>query len=199
MMKSIRLAILMMAMFAAVSACLGSGGVETTAVAGPPVTTSSGVQRQPEGASSFFSIEEIGIDPDGWVALKNFTDVTVTLDGLFLCQDGECLALPDENVGAGETAYIVTGQAPDVDGVVVAGASIGTLAPADGEVALFVTQPGSTDSLIAFLEWGSTPHSYTEMAISRGLWLEDSYAPAGENAVRLYRNPESGLWLWDTR
>jgi hypothetical protein len=155
------------------------------------------VQRQPEAASSFFSIEEVVLDPDGYVALNNFTDVPVTLDGLHLCQGADCFALPDEAVASGATAYIATGESPDVDGVVITGATIGVLAPSDGELALYVVDPSDPERIIRYLEWGSTPHERTDQAVAASLWSEGSFAPSGDNAVRLYRDADSGLWLWD--
>jgi hypothetical protein len=200
-MKLTKMTAIATALILTLAACSGSDddGATTTAASGETDTTSgsSEVQHQPEAASSFFSIDEIVLDPDGYVALNNFTDVPVTLDGLHLCQAADCFALPDEAVAPGATAYIATGESPDVDGVVITGATIGVLAPPDGELALYVSDPSDPERIITYMEWGSTPHERTEEAVTAGLWPEGSFAPSGDNAVRLYRDPDSGLWLWD--
>lgn len=200
-------AVLLMAV--SVAACSGDDADESTTTDAPTTTsveattstasaeTTSTIQRQPEGASAFFSIDEVVLGPEGYVTLNNFTDVAVTLGGLHLCQGPTCFALPDEAVESGGNAYVAVGEAPDVDGTIVIGATIGALRPPDGELALYVTDPDDPEKLVAYMQWGSTPHDRTEQAIAKGLWLEGSYAPSGDNAVRLYRDLDSGLWLWD--
>ena len=198
-MKLIRTMAIMTALILVLTACSSSDDAESApSVDGSSTTTgSSDVQRQPESVSSFFSIEEILLGPDGYVALNNFTSIPVTLDGLHLCQGGDCFSLPNEVVPAGGIAYVAVGAAPNADGLVVTGATIGDLEPSDGELALYVTDPSNPERIITYLEWGSTPHERTVEAIEAGLWLEGSFAPSGDNAVRLYRDPDSGLWLWD--
>jgi hypothetical protein len=33
--------------------------------------------------------------------------------------------------------------------------------------------------------------------VDAGLWFDTSYAPTSQNATRLYRVEESGLWLFE--
>jgi hypothetical protein len=47
------------------------------------------------------------------------------------------------------------------------------------------------------MQWGSTPHELTGLAIDAGLWLEGGYAPTSEKATRLFRVKETGLWLFE--
>jgi hypothetical protein len=190
-----RLAVVLLVLTIGAAACSSDDAAQTTTSAANETTTT--IQRQPEGSSSFFSFEEVLLGPDGYVALNNFTSVPVTLDGLHLCQGGDCFTLPDEVVPAGGIAFIATGAAPDVEGIVVVGATIGILAPSDGELALYVTDPADPEKIISYLQWGFTPHERTQIAIDKGLWQENGWAPSGDNAVRLYRDPDSGLWLWD--
>lgn len=198
-MKSIRSMAFTTVLILVLAACSSSDDAEsTTSVDGSnTIAGSSDVQRQPENSSSFFSIEEVLLGSNGYVALNNFTGVPVTLDGLYLCQGGDCFSLPDEIIQPGGTMYVAVGSAPEVDGPVITDATIGDLAPSDGELALYVTDPTDSERIIMYLEWGSTPHERTDAAIAAGIWLEGSHAPSGDNAVRLYRNPDSGLWLWD--
>ena len=51
--------------------------------------------------------------------------------------------------------------------------------------------------MLVYLQWGSTPHALTDLAVQAGLWLKTGYAPTTSNATRLYKVAESGLWLFD--
>ena len=147
---------------------------------------------------SFFAINEISLGPNGFVALTNFTDVPVSLDGLYLCQGSDCFALPDEVVKGGETVLVAAGDGEELENVVATEATYGELRPADGEIAIFTSEEtDDPQALLVYLQWGSTPHELTDLAVEKGLWFETSYAPSGENATRLYRVEESGLWLWE--
>lgn len=151
-----------------------------------------------EGMNSLFEINEIIPGPDGYVALKNFTDVPVTLAGQYICQGKDCFELPGEIVSPDETVKITVGNGDGLDGLVIADATMGKLQPADGEIALFAsTNWDNPAALLTYLEWGSTPHDLTELAIEAGLWLEGTYAPAGSGATRLFRVEETGLWIWE--
>ena len=69
--------------------------------------------------------------------------------------------------------------------------------PANGEVALYSSSDIKDQrALHAYLEWGSTPHVITALAIKDGIWLTGSYAPTSAKATRLFQN-DSGLWLFD--
>ena len=98
----------------------------STLVEAPTTETAPpAVQAQPEDASSYFSIEEVVLGPEGFVRLENATDVPVTLAGLFLCQASGCAELPDEVVAPLGSAYIAVGDGPDAEDVVVGNAPIG--------------------------------------------------------------------------
>ncbi len=147
---------------------------------------------------SFFAINEIVLGPEGYIALTNFTDVPVSTGGLILCQGADCFELPDEEVPAGETVKVAVSDGSGLEDVIATQASIGELRSADGEIAIFAS-PDYNDpkALLVYLQWGSTPHELTTLALEAGLWFETSYAPSGPNATRLYRVEESGLWLWE--
>lgn len=171
--------------------CAGDQPEETQAANNSPIAQTS-------QSGSFFDIIEVGLGPQGYVTLNNFTDVPVSLGGLYLCQGSDCFALPDQVVEAGQTVRVAVGNGQGLENVVATNATLGELRPADGEIAIFASE--DTDDpqmLLNYLEWGSTPHELTEMAISQGLWLEGSYAPSGPNGTRLYRLEESGWWVWE--
>ena len=148
---------------------------------------------------SLFSINEIGLGPNDYVALTNFTDQPASLGGLFLCQDTKCFELPNVEVAPGAMARIAVGDGTGLDNVVSTGATIGELQPVNGEVALYVSKkvkdPGS---IIMYLEWGSTPHGNTDNAIEAGLWIKGSYAPSSDKATRLFRT-DGGLLVFEEK
>jgi hypothetical protein len=161
-------------------------------------TNTPGPLSQRTQAGSFFEINEVGLGPDGFVALTNFTEVEVTLEGLYMCQGEDCFALPAEVVAGGETVRIAAGDGSGLENVIATRATFGELQSADGEIAVFASDDTSNaEALLIYLQWGSTPHTLTSLAVERGLWFETSYAPSGPDATRLFRVEESGLWLWE--
>jgi hypothetical protein len=150
------------------------------------------------GSGAFFTIDEVGLGPNGHIALTNFTDNPADLAGLNLCQGFACYDLPDVVVNAGETIRIATGDGAGLEKVAAVYATIGELHPSDGEVVLatepLIQEPGE---ILLYLQWGSTPHQFTELAVQAGLWLEGSYAPSSQNATRLFKVKDTGLWLFD--
>lgn len=165
-------------------------------------TSSTTAPDQPaviSGASgSFFSIDEIGLGSDGYVALTNFTDVSVSTGGLILCQGSTCFELPDVVVGAGETVRIAVGDGAGHEGVVATRATLGELRPFDGEIALVVSQElDDPKAMLVYFQWGSNPHDLTQIAVDAGLWVEGGFGPSSQNAIRLFRVEESGLWLFE--
>ena len=171
---------------------------ESTTTRESSSSTPDGVQRQPEGQASFFSIDEVIFGPDAHVVVRNITDIDVSIDRLHVCQGEECSAIPDEVVPADGVVILAIGSAPPREGVALEKVNLGALNPSDGEVAIYVSDPDDPTRIVNYLEWGSTPHPRAADAIERGIWLEGTYAPSGDDAVRLYRNPDSGLWLWET-
>jgi hypothetical protein len=185
------------------TATVADGETTTTTVAdGTPTTsaeqTATTVRSQPEDGSSFFAINEIGLGPDGYVSLTNFTDVPVTLAGLVLCQMPNYFELPDVAVEPGQTVRVAVGDGAGLENVVATNATLGELAPADGEIALYTSRDFEDPAaMIVYLEWGSTPHGRSAVAVEAGLWIEDSFAPTSPTATRLFRVEESGLWLFE--
>jgi hypothetical protein len=147
--------------------------------------------------SRYFSIEEIGLGPDGFVTLLNYTDQPASLNNLRLCQEDRCVELANVDVDGGSVTRIAVSDGAGLDDVGMTGADL-ALTPDDGEVALLRAGSATEAADIrAYLEWGSTPHGLTAAAISAGLWHAGSYAPTSPSATRLYKT-EANLWVFDT-
>jgi hypothetical protein len=156
-----------------------------------------GAQRQPEGATSYFSIEEVGVGANSYVTLENITSEPVALDGLQLCHIEACAELVDVVVAGGDVARIALGDGAGLDKVVMTDAALEPFDPVDGEIALYSSSDESADSMLNYVQWGSDPHQRTADALEAGLWVEGGFAPTSASATRLYREADSGLWLFE--
>ncbi len=194
--EKITLYILVILTLLTLPACRGKsrGGEDTSVVPAFQTETVQGIIHP----GAFFSINEIGLGPGGYVSLQNFTEVEANLAGLYLCQADRCFELPDATHPPGETGRIAVGDGAGLGNLIVEHATSILLNPSDGEIALF----DSTDvhdpvKMLIYFQWGSTPHALTSTAVSAGLWVGGSYAPTSQNATRLFRDEETGLWLFD--
>jgi hypothetical protein len=168
-----------------------------------PTTTPSSALASPRPGSdandvtNYFSIEEVGLGPNGYVTLLNYTDVPASLDTLLLCQPAGCVDLPDVVVEPGEVARIAVGDGEGLEKVVMTGARL-ALTPADGEIAIYHADDlRNPDEVRHYIQWGSTPHELTMVAVAAGLWREDGFAPSGPSATRLWKR-DGGWWVWDS-
>jgi hypothetical protein len=150
------------------------------------------------GTGAYLLMDEIGVGPKGYVSLTNFTDQPASLAGLYLCQGSNCFKLPDAMVNEGETVRIAVGDGTGLEGVVATHATLGVLNPSDGEIALLnSSDPNDPNAILIYYQWGSTPHKLTQIAIDSGLWIQGGYGPSSPNATRLFKVPETGLWIFD--
>jgi len=160
--------------------------------------TSPGPTPPPGDVSYYFLIEEIGLGPRGYVSLRNFTDVAASLDSVFLCQPDGCVDLPDVTVEPNEIVRVALADEAGLENVVMTGASL-DLPPADGEVAIYsrddVRDPAA---MRYYVQWGSTPHELTNIAVEAKLSGTTTYAPSGPTGTRLWKTA-GGVWVWDSK
>lgn len=180
-----RLAALLMATGLSV-ALAGCEGGDSSGNGNSHTTTISSSPRPIEDDGRFFVIDEVGFGPDGYVSLTNFTEVQGSLAGLFVCQPPKCAALPDADVSPGRTVLLAVGDGENLDGVVASDVRLG-LSPVDGEVGLYASKDVEEPlDVRAYVEWGSTPHEGTPVAVAAGLWLEGSFVASSDDATRIY-------------
>jgi hypothetical protein len=127
----------------------GSGSSPQTQPSGPLPSTPAG------DVGRYFSNEEIGLGPQGWVTLHNYTSSPASLDTLFLCQPPSCVDLPDVVVEPEALARIAVGTGTGLEDVAMTGAAL-ELAPPDGEVALYSTDDTTDRSHLWAFSVGST-------------------------------------------
>ena len=180
------------------TACKGESTAEEAAVIATPPPPQVEASGENTSKGTFLEIREVGLGPNGFIALTNFTDVPTSLAGLSLCQASQCFGLPDALVDPGKTVRIAMGDGSGLESVVATRATLGELRPSDGEMALYASLDiKNPKEMLYYLQWGSTPHELTKVAVEAGLWIEKGYAPTSLNATRLYRVEDSGLWLFE--
>ncbi len=210
-MKAIRLLIVLAFLLLAATGCSNQStlpeGTATPSQSGrEPAAVASGSPAPPDAEPAegspekdlFFEINEVVLGPQGSVALTNFTDVSFNLAGYWLCQGSACFELPEEVVGGGETVRVSLGTGAGLENVVASGATLSELRATDGEIGLFASSEfDDPQAMVAYYQWGSTPHEHTQTAIDAGLWVEGGYGPSSERATRLFRAADTGLWLFE--
>lgn len=174
------------------AACTGTAPTPSPSPSG----LSAGRTPGPADATWNFNIDEIGLGAEGYVTLRNYTDLPSSLGAMYLCQAGGCVDLPDEVIEPGAFARIAVGSGEGLADVVLSRVAL-ELSPADGEIGLYVSENvRSTADLRAYVQWGSTPHPLTDIADQAGLWPKTGFAPSAPHATRLWKT-EASLWVWD--
>ena len=140
---------------AACSPIAGPSPRASTPLASPIASSSA------NDVSFYFSIDEVGLGPQGYITLRNYTDVAASLDHVFLCQSTGCVDLPDVIVQPGESVRVAVGDGTGLENVVMTGAHL-DLPPADGEVAIYASDDVRNPAKMRYyVQWGSTPHPTT--------------------------------------
>lgn len=167
-------------------------GCSTAASPAPDPTAGAG------DSTWYLVIEEVGLGPSGYVTLRNYTDVPASLDDVSLCQAETCVDLPDAIVGPNEVARVAVGDGAGLEDVVLRKAGL-ELPPADGEVAVFRGDDmHDPKAMRYYMQWGSTPHDLTDVAIQAGMADSTTFAPSGPSATRLWKTA-GGQWVWDAK
>lgn len=109
------------------------------------------------------------------VVITNVGDDDGNLGGLFLCQRPSYYAFPDVDVPAGQSVAISTGGSvfvPPPGAITIDEiAAIGPLSAGDGEVGLYNSGDfGSPSAILSYVEWGSSDHGRSSVAIAAGIW-----------------------------
>ncbi len=121
------------------------------------------------------------ITSDGMVELTNVGADTINLTGYQLCNNGSYQELAAADVNCGEL-MLAPGE------FVVINLSDITIDTLDGEMALYIDGNfGSNQSIVDYVQWGSTMHLRTNIAIGAGIWT------AGD-AVSSFTAPNSLLY-----
>lgn len=191
---------------ALVAAACGGSDDPTTTTAADQTTTAAPEETTTTSASeggAAFAVTEVVFGDQGYVAITNIGDVAGNLEGLQLCQRPTYFGIPSQELAPGETLYVTatTVVGLDVDGPVIdAGGRFGSLNASSGEIGLYLNRAfGSSDSIVSYVEWGSTGHPRSGVAVGAGIWGDGDFVDAGGAAlIRATAEPPLGAADWET-
>lgn len=151
---------------------------EVTTTTGATTTTPEATTTIPEATtttsedpvdppSATLAISEVGFGSAGYVEITNISDVTTSLEGLWLCQQPAYYPLS----GTLEPGESVRFDAAD--------SRYGTLNADAGAMGLYTSRDfGSSDAIIGYVAWGPSGHGRLGVAITAEVWTEDSSVDA---------------------
>lgn len=133
----------------------------------------------PATGEAVLAITEVRFGDGGYVEIRNVGGAPADLDGWFLCQRPSYHGLGPQVLAPGEAVRVAPGaQPPAGDGVVAAqgGASIGSLRAVDGEMGLYDSGSfGDSASIQSYVEWGSSGHGRSSVAVGAGIWPDGGF------------------------
>ncbi len=96
------------------------------------------------------------------------------LTGIWLAIDPYYLELPSTVLAPGSALIVSVAEDADPKLVVPAAGLLPPLASASGEIGLYRSGDfGNPDAMIDYVQWGSTKHARTSVAVAAGLWPEE--------------------------
>lgn len=140
-----------------------------------------GTTAEGDGA---FAISRIDFEA-GVVTITNVGGAAADPDGMFVCNRPTYVPLPAGEVAPGDSVEIETDRLGiDADG---------------GEVGLYLTGSfSSADDMVSYVEWGSSGHGRSSVAVEAGLWEEGAALDAGASAIVATVDEPSGPGDWAT-
>jgi hypothetical protein len=130
--------------------------------------------------SAVFAIETVTFGDGAMVVITNTGTGAGELAGHWLCQRPSYFQIPDVALEPGEQVAIALdgdGLAPPAGALTVdAVATVGTIDPASGELGLYsASQFDDATVIVSYVEWGSTGHGRSSVAVAAGIWTEDGF------------------------
>ncbi len=181
---------------AAIETTTSTAGTTTSEQAEETTTTT------PPVSGARFVLTSISFGDGGMVVITNIGDSPGNLGGHFLCQRPSYFGIPDVEVPAGGLVAISTGGSvflPPPGAITIDEiAAIGTLDPGDGEVGLYTSALfGSATDIISYVEWGSSGHGRSSVAVEAGIW--SGFVQTGTDSVAILANttPPTEAAHWD--
>lgn len=157
-----------------------TGVSETTTTVADATTTTIAAGSAPTGSAKFV-ISRVVFGDEGYVSVSNVGDGVGNLEGWQLCQRPAYFRIGSVEVAAGETVHFATGTAPDLVGQVIeSNGRFGRFGAGGGEIGLYVDNSfGSASSIRSYVEWGSSDHGRSSVAVAAGIWTEGGFVPTG--------------------
>ena len=170
---------------------------DTTTTAPADTTTTSTAE-----AGAVFAVTEVVFGDQGYVAVTNIGTEAGNVGGHQLCQRPLYFEIPSQELAPGETLYVTTEEVVglDVDGPVIsADGRFGSLSAGNGEMGLYTDNNfGSSSSIVSYVEWGSTGHPRSGVAVGAGIWGDGDFVDAeGAAFIRAIEAPPLGAADWE--
>lgn len=161
-----------------------------TTTAAPETTTTTSTTALPPTAGAL-ALTRIVFEPSSYVVVTNVGGEPIELGEHWLCVFPAYQQLPAQTVGPGESVAIGLDEAtpPDlVDFVAVfeLGPVVGTPQRADGELGLYgAADFGSAAAIVDYVEWGSTGHERSSVAVEAAIWNAGAFIEIPEEAFSI--------------
>jgi hypothetical protein len=125
-------------------------------------------------------ISRVVFGDEGYVSITNVGGAAGNLDGWQLCQRPAYYRIGSVEVAPGETLHFATGSAPDLVGQVIeSNGGFGRFGAGGGEIGLYVDSSfGSASSIRSYVEWGSSDHGRSSVAVAAGIWTDGGFVPS---------------------
>ena len=125
-------------------------------------------------------ISSVTFGSERMVVITNIGESSGSLAGHFLCQRPAYWAFPDVEVAPGQSLAVSAGgntfDAPPGALTLDEQASLGGLFASDGELGLYDSNSfGSSSSILSYVEWGSSGHGRSSVAVSAGIWPSGAF------------------------
>lgn len=169
-----------------------AGSVTTTAVTPTTAAPSTTTEAPAEGRLELYSV----VFAAAMVVVHNGTADTVELTDYWLCQGSTCSPVPSIempadsylSINAGSQVFLPIPGSLTVDGIV----DLGGFDPANGEVALFSSDRVSeAEAVVSYVEWGSSGHDHSLLAIDAGLWQEGWFVATDAETSAITYQPDT--------
>jgi hypothetical protein len=150
-----------------------------------------------------FAITQVVFGEAGYVVVTNVGGAAGSIGGYALCQRPNYLNLPDIELQPFGSIWIAAGDGSALTAspveVVSANGGLSAFDRRDGEMALYSTPDfGSPDAIRSYVEWGSSGHGRSSVAVEAGLWVEDAFIeiPADADSVQAVSQDATGPEDW---
>lgn len=163
---------------------------DTTKPASPATTVSPSVAPAPStlattttriAGDAAIRIDEVVFAGEPYLVLANKGTGAGSTAGLWICQFPAYFELPAFDLLPGERLAVPLGDGSvpslvGVVGTVDVVRPIGAVGPTDGEVGLYqANQFNSPAAIVDYLEWGSSGHARSGVAVAAGIWTESGF------------------------
>lgn len=159
----------------------------TTTTAATATTTTTTVAPGP----GVLALTRVVFEPVAYVTITNVGNGPIELGNHWLCQRPAYVQLPRLELLPGDTVAIGLGDGTPPDlveyvEVFELGAALGAIAQVEGEAGLYAN-PFFEDAtaLLDYVEWGSSGHGRSAVAVQAGIWADGAFVEVPEEAMSI--------------